>query len=55
MAQAGLSPQEILAAETRSGAYIMGRESKLGTIEEGKLVDLVLLDADLLVDIRHTR
>jgi imidazolonepropionase-like amidohydrolase len=55
MARAGLSPQEILVAATRGGAYIMGRESELGTIEKGKLADLVLLDADPLTDIRHTR
>ena len=32
----------------------MGREKDLGTVEPGKLADLVLLDADPLADIRNT-
>ncbi len=53
MAEAGLSPQEILAAATRGGARAMGRESELGT--KGKLADLLPLDADPLADITHLR
>ncbi|WP_275261120.1 amidohydrolase family protein [Nitrosococcus halophilus] len=55
MAQAKLSPLEILVAATQGGAQVMGRESELGTIETGKLADLLLLEADPLEDIRHTR
>ncbi len=55
MAEAGLSPMEILVAATHGGARVMGRESDLGTIEAGKLADLVILDADPLADIRNTR
>lgn len=55
MAEAGLSPQEILTAATRGGARVMGRESELGTIENGKLADLLLLNADPLNDITHLR
>ena len=55
MAEAGLSPQEILTAATRGGARVMGRESELGTLEKGKLADLLLLDADPLTDITHLR
>lgn len=55
MAQAGLSPRDVLVAATRNGAITMGRESDLGTLQPGKLADMVILNADPLEDIRHTR
>ena len=55
MAEAGLEPMDILVAATYGGARVMGREAELGTIEAGKLADLVVLDADPLADIRNTR
>jgi imidazolonepropionase-like amidohydrolase len=33
----------------------MGRSDELGTVEEGKLADLVILNADPLQDVRNTR
>jgi imidazolonepropionase-like amidohydrolase len=41
MAEAGLSPMEILTDATLHGAMVMGRENELGSIEEGKLADMV--------------
>lgn len=55
MAEAGLSPEEILAAATRGGARVMGRSDELGTLEKGNLADFVLLDADPLADVAHLR
>ncbi len=53
MEQAGLSAQEILTAATANGAKLMGKLNELGTIEEGKLADLVVLNADPLSNIRN--
>ncbi len=53
--QAGFSPAEALATATVNPAVYFGREQELGTIEPGKLADLVLLDANPLTDIHHTR
>ncbi|HTI65679.1 MAG TPA: amidohydrolase family protein [Gemmatimonadaceae bacterium] len=52
---AGLSPAEAIRAATSSAARIIGVERDLGTIEPGKLADLVILDANPLTDIRNTR
>jgi len=55
LVEAGLSPHESLQAATSNAARFLGLSDDLGTIEEGKLADLVLLDADPLADIRNTR
>jgi imidazolonepropionase-like amidohydrolase len=54
MAEAGLSPLQILTAATRNGAKLMGRSAELGTIEPEKLADFVLLNSDPLSDIGNT-
>ena len=48
----GYTPMEAIVAYTRENAYAMGLEGELGTIETGKLADLLILDADPLADIR---
>ena len=57
LVDAGLSPAQALGAVTRNfSEYIgLGWEKKLGTIEEGKLADLLILDADPLVTVSNTR
>ena len=54
MSPRGLTPLAALQAATISAAKFLGREEELGSIEVGKLADLVLLDADPLVEIRNT-
>jgi len=55
LVRAGFSPMEALQAATRNPAMFLGELSSQGTIEKGKLADLVLLDANPLSDIRNTR
>ena len=54
LVRSGLTPFQALQTATTNPAKYFGRESELGTIEIGKLADLVLLDADPLADIRNT-
>lgn len=55
MAVAGLSPMEVLVSATRNGARAMGREADLGTVEAGKVADLLVLGADPLADVANFR
>jgi hypothetical protein len=52
---AGLPPADAIAAGTRNAAIALHAADRLGTIEVGKLADLVILTADPRADIRHTR
>jgi len=53
--RAGLTPQEALRAATRDAAAAIGVLDTRGTVEAGKLADLVVLRANPLQDIRSTR
>jgi hypothetical protein len=52
---AGFTPMEALQTATLNPAKYLGMEDRLGSIEKGKLADLVLLDANPLEDIRNTQ
>ena len=54
LVEGGLSPMDALQTATRNPAQFLGREKDLGTVEKGKVADLVLLDADPLKDIKNT-
>jgi len=47
----GLSPLQVLTSATKTGAEIMGREKDIGTLEAGKLADVLVVDGDVLADI----
>lgn len=55
LVRAGLSPADALRSATIQAARFSGMEGDFGSIESGKVADLVLLDADPLADIRNTR
>jgi len=54
MGEAGMTPMEVLVASTRNAARAMGR-ADIGTLEPGKLADLVVLDADPLTAVANLR
>jgi imidazolonepropionase-like amidohydrolase len=51
----GMTPIDALKAATITPARVMGLADSVGTIEAGKVADLVLLDADPLADIGNSR
>ena len=48
----GFTPLQVLTCATKNGARLMGRSDELGTVEPGKLADLLIVDGDVLADIR---
>jgi imidazolonepropionase-like amidohydrolase len=48
---AGLTPMEVLEASTRNAAAVCGQAGNLGTLEPGKLADIIVVNGDPLADI----
>ena len=46
-----MSPMEAIVAATKTSAEAVGFEQMIGTVEEGKYADLLIIDADPLADI----
>ena len=55
MVKLGASPIDALIAGTRNSADLLGRLDDLGTLEPGKLADLVVVDGDVIADIERLR
>ena len=53
--EAGLSPMEALQAATLNPARFLGKEKDLGTVEKGKIADLIVLEANPLEKIGNSR
>lgn len=53
MARSGLTPLQIYTSGTTNVARFFGREKEVGTVEVGKIADLVLVDADPMADVAN--
>ncbi|OJH38511.1 hypothetical protein BON30_25380 [Cystobacter ferrugineus] len=54
LVQAGLTPLQAIQSATLEPARYLGMQDSLGTVEQGKVADLMVLDANPLDDIRNT-
>ncbi len=54
LAQGGMSNHRVLRTATLNGARTLGLDAQIGSLEEGKLADLIVLDANPLADIENT-
>lgn len=52
---AGIPTSEVIRIATLNGAIFLGKERELGSIEAGKLADMVLLEADPIADINNAK
>ena len=52
MEQAGLSPMDAIVAATGNAARALGWDTWMGTLEPGKVADLIVLDSNPLDDLR---
>jgi imidazolonepropionase-like amidohydrolase len=55
LVQAGLTPMQVLESATKLPAAFLGKQQTQGTIEQDKIADLLLLDANPLDDIHNTQ
>lgn len=54
LAQGGMSNMQVLRCATMNGAEYIGMEKEIGSLEKGKLADLIVLDKNPLEDIRNS-
>jgi len=55
LVRAGLTPMDVIVAATRTGALALRKTDELGTIEPGRMADLLLVSANPLEDVRNLR
>jgi imidazolonepropionase-like amidohydrolase len=51
MAEAGMTPMQIIVAATRTAARVCGLEAELGTLDPGRIADVLVVDGDPLRDL----
>jgi imidazolonepropionase-like amidohydrolase len=54
MADLGMSPAAALLAGTRDAAKLLGVQDEVGTLEAGKVADIVAVSGNVLTDIHAT-
>ncbi|WP_239494980.1 amidohydrolase family protein [Pedobacter yulinensis] len=54
LVQGGMTPMQALRCATLNGAAYLGMDKEIGSLENGKLADLVIMDANPLEDIRNS-
>jgi Tol biopolymer transport system component len=55
LSEGGMAPMRLLRTATINGARTLGLDRQIGSLEPGKLADLIVLDRNPLTDIRNTR
>jgi imidazolonepropionase-like amidohydrolase len=54
LAQGGMTPLQAIRCATMNGASYLGMDKEIGSLELGKLADMIVLDANPLADIRNS-
>ena len=54
MQEAGMSALQIIQAGTRNAAAVIGLGDQLGTLEPGKIADILIVEGDPLTDLAHS-
>ena len=55
MVEAGMTPAQVITTATKSSAEFLGQQDNLGTLEQGKWADLIVLGANPLENITNSR
>jgi len=53
--EAGVTPMQIIQGATKWSAELLDKADELGTIEAGKIADIIIVNADPLVDVQNLR
>ena len=51
MAEAGMTPMQVIQASTANAAHVVGLENEIGTLEAGKIADVLVVDGNPLSDL----